>query len=59
MIVLPLENRLFVGCLKRPKQAEITWLHNVGCILQETVEDYPFLKALVADLDTAVTRMTI
>ena len=31
----------------------------MGCILQETVEDYPILKALVADFDAAVTRMTI
>ena len=31
----------------------------MGCTLQETVEDYPILKALVADFDAAVTRMTI
>ena len=31
----------------------------MGCILQETVEDYPILKALVDDFDAAVTRMTI
>ena len=38
---------------------EITWLHNVGCILQEIVKNYPIHKALVADFDAAVTRMTI
>ena len=38
---------------------KITWLHNVGCILQETVENYLIHKALVADFDAAVTRMTI